>query len=111
MFTLTINTDGAAFAVESNDEHHGTPDPAPELARLLEIAALHLRDGRTGGTLTDRNGNRVGSFALVAEDEPAQTSELPVTLTVADSRAALRWLVENGRAGGIVAVDDGYAVD
>jgi hypothetical protein len=52
LFHLSIETDSAAF--EDN------PD---ELARLLEIAAEKVRDGRSDGRLVDVNGNTVGTFA------------------------------------------------
>lgn len=41
--------------------------------------------------------------------EPTQTTELSVVLTVTDTRRALSWLLDNGKSGGILTVDDDYA--
>jgi hypothetical protein len=54
MFTVTIETDNDAF----------TPDPRPELARILRRVADHIEAGLDAGTLADINGNTVGSFSL-----------------------------------------------
>jgi hypothetical protein len=51
MFTLTIETDNAAF----EESPH-------ELVRLIEIAAEKVRDGSADGRLVDINGNTVGQF-------------------------------------------------
>ena len=74
MFQLTINTAGAAFTVESNDEENGTPNPGPELARLLRTLADKIDQGAADwsgatirerrGTLVDTNGSSVGRWSL-----------------------------------------------
>lgn len=51
MFTLTINTENAAFE-----------DPS-ELPRLLRKVASLISMGDTEGRILDMNGNTVGSFA------------------------------------------------
>lgn len=51
-FTLTIDTDNAAF----------DPDPAPEVARILRQTADRVEAGVTSGAARDINGNRVGTF-------------------------------------------------
>jgi len=69
MLTLTINTDGAAFTIQSADADNGTPNPGPEVARLLRQVARDIEaHGITGGTLVDDNGNACGAWSL---DEPA----------------------------------------
>lgn len=66
MFTVKINTRGAAFTVESNDETNGAPQPGPELARLLRRLADELEDRTTAGrgALIDANGNDAGTWTL-----------------------------------------------
>lgn len=61
--TITVDMDGAAFHVQSNDEHYGEPAQGDELAHLLgslgmsfEGAALKAGDN---GTMRDTNGNTV----------------------------------------------------
>lgn len=54
MFTLTINTDNAAFE----------DAPGEEVARILEATASRLRNLAQSGNLRDFNGNAVGSFEL-----------------------------------------------
>lgn len=50
---IEIDTENDAFQ----------PDPAPEVARLLLVAAHRaLRNDTSQGTLIDLNGNTVGSF-------------------------------------------------
>lgn len=56
MFTLTIETDNAAF----------TDDAAREVARILRQLAKKLEDGKDSGKVMDLNGNSVGSFELSA---------------------------------------------
>ena len=67
-FVLTIKTDGAAFTRETSDEDNGTPEPAPEVARLLRLAAEGVEDGEQVSRLFDINGNNVGSFHFVEGD-------------------------------------------
>ena len=58
MFKLEIETTNAAF----------DPYPSDEVANILEIAALWVREGRDSGSLFDYNGNKVGSFTFIPED-------------------------------------------
>lgn len=55
-FTLSIDTDNDAF----------TPDPGPEVARILAKLAEHVADSgaNNAGTLRDVNGNLVGTWGL-----------------------------------------------
>ena len=62
-FVLTINTDGAAFTNVTNDEDNGTPNPAPEIARMLREAADQIEhEGREGNVLRDINGHVCGHY-------------------------------------------------
>jgi hypothetical protein len=54
MFTLTIQTDNAAFGDE----------PSYELARILAEVASRVGGGELAGTVRDENGNTVGRFTL-----------------------------------------------
>ena len=54
MFTLTIQTDNAAFE----------DAPGEEVARILEETAAKLRNMAQSGNLRDINGNKVGTFEL-----------------------------------------------
>lgn len=55
MFTLTINTDNAAFAI----------DPGAEIARILHTVGDRLINGNTaGGNVCDINGNTVGEWEI-----------------------------------------------
>ena len=57
MFTLTIETDNAAFGEPGNFEHG-------EVARLLHKVAHTVAAGFTEGSIIDLNGNTVGHFNL-----------------------------------------------
>ncbi len=57
-FTLTIDCDNAAF------HEVGYRD---EIARILRDTVRKLDNGRDGGTLTDLNGNNVGTFGTTDE--------------------------------------------
>ena len=62
MYTVSINTDSAAFS----------DDPGAEVARILRELADQLEAGRFGGPiqLRDYNGNTVGkASAAPAEDK------------------------------------------
>ena len=60
MFTLTIETENAAFA----------DDPGAEVARILREAADTVEtSGDFTVYLNDINGNRVGSFTLETEGD------------------------------------------
>lgn len=64
-FKLNIACDGAAFTRETNDEDNGTPDPGPEVARLLRAMADRVEAGPfNGADLYDVNGNHVGRAAF-----------------------------------------------
>ena len=58
MFKLEIETTNAAF----------DPYPSDEVAYILEIAAISVREGRGSGSLLDYNGNKVGYFKFTPED-------------------------------------------
>jgi hypothetical protein len=53
-FTLNIDCDNAAFS----------PDPLAEIQRLLEDAALKIKQGNREGILVDSNGHVVGGFTV-----------------------------------------------
>lgn len=64
LFTLTIQTDNAAFA-----DAGGEPTPeavGAEVARILRTVAAIVKDGPDldgdSGTCMDSNGNKVGSW-------------------------------------------------
>lgn len=64
MFTITIETENAAF----HDPYTGEPDPMymeMELSRIIETQILpHLENGTTNKYLHDLNGNRVGRMEV-----------------------------------------------
>ena len=53
MFTLKIETENAAFEGYRR---------RPEVANMLRRVAEYISDGDDSGSLTDSNGNKVGSF-------------------------------------------------
>lgn len=55
MFTLTIETDNAAFEDDNL---------LAETARILRVAADKIERGNHPANLLDVNGNKVGSFAF-----------------------------------------------
>lgn len=57
-FTVTIDTDNAAFCDSDKNE---------ELARILEQIADDLRHGRESGPCMDINGNKVGMWSTNEE--------------------------------------------
>ncbi len=61
-FTITIETDNAAFGESSQDRRE-------EVARILHIVAGKLTSGQDDGSTFDGNGNRVGSFELEQPDD------------------------------------------
>jgi hypothetical protein len=67
-FVLTIKCDNAAFTHVTNDVTNGDPNPAPEVARLLHVAAEQVEGGMEGNVLRDINGAVVGSFRFTEED-------------------------------------------
>lgn len=54
-FTVTIDTDNAAFSGD---------DSGAELARILRAVAARVEDGADDGVEYDINGNRVCTFEL-----------------------------------------------
>ena len=58
-YIIRINCDNAAFEGEPNYE----------LARILRSVAHTLENGRTGMTLFDINGNKVGTARLTQTKE------------------------------------------
>ena len=68
-FVLTIKCDGAAFTHVTSDEDNGKPNPAPEVASILQHAAEQVEGGAVeGNVLRDSNGAVVGSFRFTEED-------------------------------------------
>lgn len=64
MFTITIETDNAAFE-DVIEWPAGTPDgKVTEIGRILREVAARLIAGEQEGTISDYNGNRVGVFTL-----------------------------------------------
>lgn len=59
MFTLTIETENAAFK----------GDAATELARILRYVVKCLDNDQTLGFVHDINGNKVGKFEMEGVDE------------------------------------------
>lgn len=53
-FTLSIDTDNAAFG----------DDASHEVSRLLDEASEQMKNGFTSGYLRDVNGNSVGHWSL-----------------------------------------------
>jgi hypothetical protein len=67
-FSIEMDCDNAAFE----------DDPAEEIARILNVTAGKLRSGRHGGDLVDVNGNRVGTFDLIDDEEDEdEDDEMP----------------------------------
>lgn len=67
LFTLKINTGGAAFRSDEFQDENGNDclDPySCELRRLLDKVEKQLIRGRTDGKLIDINGNCVGDWSL-----------------------------------------------
>lgn len=58
MFKLEIETTNVAF----------DPYPSDEVANLLEIVAIRVREGWDFGSLFDYNGNKVGHFEFTPGD-------------------------------------------
>ena len=61
MFTLTIETDNSAF-------HPSEVEATEECARILRSVAERLDRGHTEGPCLDGNGNRVGGWRLIFEE-------------------------------------------
>ena len=65
MFTLTIETDNAAFRDESRADSSGDAPldkEAVEVRRILTAVIRRLEKGYSRGHLTDINGNDVGEW-------------------------------------------------
>ena len=58
-FYLTINTDNAAFGLETDEGGHNEQ----ELGRVLDIVSEQVRQGATAALIRDANGNTVGKWA------------------------------------------------
>jgi hypothetical protein len=65
-FTLTIDCDNAAFTV---DVPGGARDAAAIEVMRIVSNSLSVDKITEGGTLRDYNGNTVGRFELVGDDE------------------------------------------
>ena len=64
MFKLEINTGGAAFHDEYNDdEAMDKCYEAEEISRILREIIDKLEYGCTSGTILDINGNKVGKWS------------------------------------------------
>lgn len=84
-FTLTIETDNAAF----DDE------PRYEVARILRDAAdAYAYNGETAWPLRDVNGNRVGQWTFTATPETVAADALDDVDTLDDALDALGWDVD-----------------
>jgi len=59
-FELLLNVTNAAF-----------DEPGPETSRLLRLVADRIDQGATEGTVSDVNGNRVGSYGFVPVPTPS----------------------------------------
>ena len=65
MFTIKINTGGAAFRDEEQTDKHGDfiLDPnAHEVRRILKNIINRLEAGDDEGAIMDMNGNRAGEW-------------------------------------------------
>lgn len=62
-FTISIETDNAAFADETG-EGDGQTEKAHEVQRIVRIVVDKIGSGYTSGPLYDSNGNAVGSWDL-----------------------------------------------
>jgi hypothetical protein len=65
-FTLTIDCDGAAFGEDG--------DPSHEIRRILKrlvVGDNGPRYDNTAGTVRDSNGNTVGAWWVIVEDDPS----------------------------------------
>ena len=101
-FTLTIETDNAAFGP--------TPyDRAPEIARLLRVVAKQVENRATAEfdeKLHDLNGNACGSYDLALfdyaahgetdPDDPADITELSCTYGRGTASTCYTWDEGNG---------------
>ena len=56
--TIRINTENAAFSAEFHS-------PEIEVARILKELAERIRNGWEVNTLTDFNGNKVGTVSIM----------------------------------------------
>ena len=61
MFTLQIETEGAAFRDMFSGEYDEHSE-AQEISRILKHVIGKLEDGCTYGTMYDVNGNKVGRW-------------------------------------------------
>lgn len=91
MFTLTIETDNAAFHDADDTASRNDEARALELARILRALAQGLETAPPppgeSGHLRDLNGNRCGAWSLGAEPQPAPPARAPL--------AALSWMIFN----------------
>ena len=66
MFKLEIKTGGAAFRSDNETDKNGEYilDPkATEVRRIMDLIHIELLKGRTAGSISDVNGNRVGHWS------------------------------------------------
>jgi hypothetical protein len=61
-FSIEIDCDNAAF----------DGDPVDEIVRILNVVKGKLRSGHHDGSLVDENGNTVGSFELVDDEDDGE---------------------------------------
>lgn len=62
-FLLNIHCNNATFG------YPGTGEFCDEVARILHKAAEMVADGQTERAIMDSNGNRVGEWRFVSEEE------------------------------------------
>jgi hypothetical protein len=62
MLTITIDTDGDAFAPATRGH---------EIARLLADISSRITGGAVSGTVTDANGEEIGEFNLDDDAAPS----------------------------------------
>lgn len=58
-FTMSVNMDNAAFDGQ----------PETELTKILAVVIRQLIDGKVFAACMDENGNKVGSWEIVARKE------------------------------------------
>lgn len=86
MFTLTINTDNAAFEY----------DAAEAVNELLRKVIREMGAGHTDRAIMDANGNRVGEWELSDRPDSAAKGATPARCTARNS-ACVRAYGHDGR--------------
>ena len=60
-FKITFNTENAAFDDDLQDE--GQDNSTAEVNRILGVIQHQVYSDRTGGIISDANGNKVGEWS------------------------------------------------